>query len=221
MLAACLCFPASCCTVPASAALFQTPSCSLLLQVVNLVTNRVARLLGKVENTERFLRVALYQVSSCCVDECQRYWFARLPALHQLRAEGIYPALVGLPCGLSPAHPRPSQRLEMSHSSSLLPAAGGRLQATGKVGAAGQQVGRARPAAADVRVRQAAAVPVHAAGAGGCRRCGGQQVSSRAPLVLPSCTLIVNSADSGCLLLHGAKTPLRLCCCVCMAVETS
>ena len=31
------------------------------LQVVNLVTNRVSRLLGKVENTERFLRVALYQ----------------------------------------------------------------------------------------------------------------------------------------------------------------
>ena len=31
------------------------------LQVVNLVTNRVVRILGKVENTERFLRVALYQ----------------------------------------------------------------------------------------------------------------------------------------------------------------
>ena len=31
------------------------------MQVVNLVTNRVARILGKVENTERFLRVALYQ----------------------------------------------------------------------------------------------------------------------------------------------------------------
>lgn len=30
--------------------------------MVNLVTNRVARLLGKVENTERFLRVALHQV---------------------------------------------------------------------------------------------------------------------------------------------------------------
>ena len=28
---------------------------------MNLVTNRVARILGKVENTERFLRVALYQ----------------------------------------------------------------------------------------------------------------------------------------------------------------
>jgi len=28
---------------------------------VNLVTNRVSRILGKVENTERFLRVALYQ----------------------------------------------------------------------------------------------------------------------------------------------------------------
>lgn len=32
-----------------------------MLQVVNLVTNRVSRILGKVENTERFLRVALYQ----------------------------------------------------------------------------------------------------------------------------------------------------------------
>lgn len=31
------------------------------MQVVNLVTNRVSRILGKVENTERFLRVALYQ----------------------------------------------------------------------------------------------------------------------------------------------------------------
>jgi hypothetical protein len=39
--------------------------------VVNLVTNRVARLLGKVENTERFLRVALYQVSSCYIDTRQ------------------------------------------------------------------------------------------------------------------------------------------------------
>ena len=40
-------------------------------QVVNLVTNRVSRLLGKVENTERFLRIALYQVqppfASVCV----------------------------------------------------------------------------------------------------------------------------------------------------------
>lgn len=32
------------------------------IKVVNLTTNRVARLLGKVENTERFLRIALYQV---------------------------------------------------------------------------------------------------------------------------------------------------------------
>lgn len=32
-----------------------------MVQVVNLVTNRVSRILGKVENTERFLRVALYQ----------------------------------------------------------------------------------------------------------------------------------------------------------------
>jgi hypothetical protein len=31
-------------------------------QVVNLVTNRVAKVIGMVENTERFLRVALYQV---------------------------------------------------------------------------------------------------------------------------------------------------------------
>lgn len=31
------------------------------IKVVNLVTNRVVRILGKVENTERFLRIALYQ----------------------------------------------------------------------------------------------------------------------------------------------------------------
>ncbi|KAK9828550.1 hypothetical protein WJX72_000712 [[Myrmecia] bisecta] len=31
------------------------------IKVVNLVTNRVARIIGKVENTERFLRIALYQ----------------------------------------------------------------------------------------------------------------------------------------------------------------
>ena len=31
------------------------------MQVVNLVTNRVCRILGKVENTERFLGLALYQ----------------------------------------------------------------------------------------------------------------------------------------------------------------
>ena len=36
-------------------------TCPDWVQVVNLVTNRVARILGKVENTERFLRVALYQ----------------------------------------------------------------------------------------------------------------------------------------------------------------
>ena len=32
-----------------------------LMQVVNLVTNRVCRILGKAENTERFLGLALYQ----------------------------------------------------------------------------------------------------------------------------------------------------------------
>lgn len=31
------------------------------VQVVNLVTNRVCRVLGKIENTERFLGLALYQ----------------------------------------------------------------------------------------------------------------------------------------------------------------
>lgn len=31
------------------------------MQVVNLHTNKVARIIGKVENTERFLRIALYQ----------------------------------------------------------------------------------------------------------------------------------------------------------------
>lgn len=33
----------------------------LLLQIVNLQTNKVARILGKVENNDRFLRIALYQ----------------------------------------------------------------------------------------------------------------------------------------------------------------
>ena len=32
-----------------------------MVQVVNLHTNKVARIIGKVENTERFLRIALYQ----------------------------------------------------------------------------------------------------------------------------------------------------------------
>ena len=32
-----------------------------LFQVVNLLENRVCRILGKVENNERFLRLALYQ----------------------------------------------------------------------------------------------------------------------------------------------------------------
>jgi hypothetical protein len=31
------------------------------MQVVNLHTNKVSRILGKVENNERFLRIALYQ----------------------------------------------------------------------------------------------------------------------------------------------------------------
>ena len=40
-------------------------------QVINLVTNRVVKVIGKVENTERFLRIALFQVGlwggrRCC-----------------------------------------------------------------------------------------------------------------------------------------------------------
>lgn len=31
------------------------------MQVVNLVTNRVVKIIGKVESTERFLQLALYQ----------------------------------------------------------------------------------------------------------------------------------------------------------------
>lgn len=31
------------------------------MQIVNLHTNKVSRILGKVENNERFLRIALYQ----------------------------------------------------------------------------------------------------------------------------------------------------------------
>ena len=38
-----------------------TDQSDLARQVVNLVSNRVARILGKVENSERFLRLALYQ----------------------------------------------------------------------------------------------------------------------------------------------------------------
>ena len=34
-----------------------------MLQVVNMVTNKVARIVGKVENTERFERIALFQGS--------------------------------------------------------------------------------------------------------------------------------------------------------------
>lgn len=37
------------------------PCSSPLRQVVNLVTNRVVKIIGKVENTERFLSIALYQ----------------------------------------------------------------------------------------------------------------------------------------------------------------
>ncbi len=33
------------------------------MQVVNMVTNKVARIVGKVENTERFVRIALFQGS--------------------------------------------------------------------------------------------------------------------------------------------------------------
>jgi len=35
------------------------------MQVVNLVSNRLVKIVGKVENTERFLRIALYQVRIC------------------------------------------------------------------------------------------------------------------------------------------------------------
>ena len=32
-----------------------------IAQVVNLVANKVSRVIGKIENTERFLRIGLYQ----------------------------------------------------------------------------------------------------------------------------------------------------------------
>ena len=35
--------------------------CNLCCQIVNLHTNKVARILGKVENNDRFLKIALYQ----------------------------------------------------------------------------------------------------------------------------------------------------------------
>jgi hypothetical protein len=45
-------------------------SCCVALrrQVVNLVTNRVVKIIGKVENTERFLSIALYQVRAFIKD---------------------------------------------------------------------------------------------------------------------------------------------------------
>jgi hypothetical protein len=45
------------------------------LQVVNLVSNRLVKIVGKVENTERFLRIALYQ--ACFNTDClcfELYW---------------------------------------------------------------------------------------------------------------------------------------------------
>lgn len=44
-----------------SGPLVTSDQCVYLVQVVNLHTNKVARIIGKVENTERFLRIALYQ----------------------------------------------------------------------------------------------------------------------------------------------------------------
>jgi hypothetical protein len=40
-------------------------------QVVNLVTNRVVKIVGKVENTERFLAIALYQARTMRHNEAQ------------------------------------------------------------------------------------------------------------------------------------------------------
>lgn len=127
-------------------------ACSLLVQVVNLVTNRVARLLGKVENTERFLRVALYQVSNCCV-ECSCKSTGLLACHAPAVAEGgnLTPVLLSRSSILT--CPSPPSPYDSCSSSTLLSAAGGRLQAAGKIGAARQQVGRAGPAAADVRLQ--------------------------------------------------------------------
>ncbi len=48
-------------------------------QVVNLVSNRVARILGKVENTERFLRIALYQGIPGAAAKAKRAGAGRAP----------------------------------------------------------------------------------------------------------------------------------------------
>jgi hypothetical protein len=54
-------------TVPAPNAVFDESGNFLLvpslfgIKVINLTTNSVSRLLGKAENTERFLRIALWQ----------------------------------------------------------------------------------------------------------------------------------------------------------------
>lgn len=65
-------------------------------QVVNLVTNRVVKIIGKVESTERFLQLALYQASV----PTPRFQSGRqLPAL-LLRCAGSSRALGVFPEGL-------------------------------------------------------------------------------------------------------------------------
>ena len=51
-------------------------------QVVNLVTNRLVKVIGQVESSERFLRIALYQVSllaglGSLLDGCLTGWLGR------------------------------------------------------------------------------------------------------------------------------------------------
>jgi len=61
------------------------------IKVVNLVTNRVSRLLGKVENTERFIQVALYQGQ---VAASKRRKIARATADTKAKLELADPTLV-------------------------------------------------------------------------------------------------------------------------------
>ena len=76
-----------------------------IVQVVNLVTSRVVRIIGKVENTERFLRVALYQVSTQYHPEMSPNISSvspKSPTRPQL-PQGA--SNVPRPCPVSPAHP--------------------------------------------------------------------------------------------------------------------
>ena len=69
------------------------------VQVVNLVTSRVVRIIGKVENTERFLRIALYQVF---MPPCLLHWHASRCCADWLIRNGSPDVLHSFPCPSAP-----------------------------------------------------------------------------------------------------------------------